>query len=72
MMNCYIWVCHFGSSDLKLAIFDIFPLFSPLAKLFLLKFSGTRSDSNALNPIAFRKARTPLSFGHSECDRVKK
>ena len=24
-----------------------------------------------LNPIAFRMAKTPLSFGHSECNRVK-
>ena len=25
-----------------------------------------------LNPIALRMAKTPLSFGHSECNRVKK
>ena len=24
-----------------------------------------------LNPVALRMAKTPLSFGHSECNRVK-
>ena len=24
-----------------------------------------------INPIALRMAKTPLSFGHSECNRVK-
>ena len=27
--------------------------------------------SNQINPIALRMAKTPESFGHSECNRVK-
>ena len=33
---------------------------------------GGSIKTDLIDPIALRTAKTPLSFGHSECNRVKR
>ena len=37
--------------------------------LYMMTLQCTKKSS--FNPVAFRMAKTPLSFGHFECNRVK-
>ena len=53
---------------------DIFRGSNYILKLILASHSKICHDSSypalGLNPVAFRTAKTPERFGHSECNRV--